>query len=202
MSTQGILYSFRRCPYAMRTRFALYSAKINHEHREVQLKNKPMELLTLNPKGTVPVFHLSNGDVLKESMDIIFYALSSPQLSKMESELIEENDTTFKSSLDRYKYPTKYGQDHIEHRDICEAFLVKLENNLTLHKDGDMSLIEMALFPFVRQFANVDLDWFNTRPYPKLREWLQSVESSELYQQIMKKYSTWTTTSDPVNINF
>lgn len=127
-----VLYSFRRCPYAMRARLALYSAKIAHEHREVDLKNKPAEMLVISPKGTVPVLQLENGTVLEQSLDIMNWALDNPPLLLEDTQLITENDATFKQALDRYKYPGRYPEETgIDDRTQCELFLKKLEGRLT-----------------------------------------------------------------------
>src|SRR5579862_4167934 len=107
-SNMHILYTFRRCPYAMRARLALYTAAISHENREVDLKNKPAEMLEISPKGTVPVLQLGDGTVLEQSLDIMNWALKNPNVPSDLMELISENDTTFKDALNRYKYPGRY----------------------------------------------------------------------------------------------
>lgn len=188
-----ILYSFRRCPYAMRARFALYSAKITHEHREVSLKNKPLEMLAISPKGTVPVLQLEDGTVLEESLDIMNWSLNTPPLSSENTELITENDTVFKKALDRYKYPGRYQEEaEIKYREQCERFLGKLETQLNPFLTGDSpTFTDMALFPFVRQFSMVNPEWFKEQPYPRLKVWLTFFNSSTLFQQVMQNYPLW-----------
>lgn len=198
-----ILYSFRRCPYAMRARLALYHAKISHEHREVDLKNKCKELLIISPKGTVPVLLLSDGKVLEQSLDIMVWALQSA-LSSKDQELIKENDDSFKIALDRYKYPNRYDeQKSIDYREECLKFINKVENMLTPYLSGNQpGLTDMALFPFIRQFVHVDEDWFKKAHYPKLKEWLLYFNSSKLFDHLMIKYEIWLPDDEPIIIKF
>ncbi len=188
-----ILYSFRRCPYAMRARMAIYSAKIPHEHREVDLKNKPAEMLELSPKGTVPVLFLPDGRVLEESLDIMVWALNYFSLSTQEQDLITQNDTSFKKALDRYKYPGRYQEEReSNYRELCMVFVEKLERLLNPYLGGEKpTLAGMAIFPFIRQFSCVDSDWFEAQPYPRLKKWLNDFLSSELYQEVMEKHPLW-----------
>lgn len=199
-----ILYSFRRCPYAMRARLALYLAKIPHEHREVDLKNKPVEMLKISPKGTVPVLQLPDKTVLEESLDIMIWALKRSPLSPEEKKLIEENDSIFKKSIDRYKYPDRYSQeDSLYHRQLCTLFVAMIEDQLSPFLSGHtIGLTDMALFPFVRQFAGVDSDWFKDQPFPRLKQWLDHFEESTLFQNVMEKYPTWSPDDEPCLINF
>lgn len=194
-----ILYSFRRCPYAMRARLALYSAQIDHEHREVDLKNKPSEMLVVSPKGTVPVLQLTNGTVLEQSLDIMKWAFNTSQVSREDMPLIMENDTLFKQALDRYKYPQRYLENsEINYREQCEQFLRKLEKQLHPYLTGDTAtLTDMAVFPFVRQFSKVDSEWFNAQPYPCLRTWMDSFTTSLLFQQVMEKHPLWISADQP-----
>lgn len=198
------LYSFRRCPYAMRARLALYTAKVEHVHREVDLKNKPHEMLALSPKGTVPVLHLNDGCVLEQSLDIMKWAFGDQSLSTEDSDLIEENDTRFKYALDRYKYPGRYSQDEgVNYQEACLAFLTKLEARLTPYVTGNTStFLDMAIFPFVRQFVNVDPEWFEAQPYPRLKVWLNSFLQSPLFEQIMVNHTPWSSADDPIVVNF
>lgn len=194
-----VLYSFRRCPYAMRARLALYSSKISHEHREINLKNKPLEMLAISPKGTVPVMFLENGDLLEESLDIMKWAFKISNLSTEDVQLIWENDTTFKQALDRYKYPGRYAEEiGINYQEECEYFLRKLENQLSPFLRGNtISLPDLAIFPFVRQFSMVNPDWFETQPYPHIKVWLSSFISSQLFEEVMKKFLFWTPENKP-----
>jgi glutathione S-transferase len=196
-----ILYSFVRCPYAMRARMALYSAKISHEHREVDLKNKCPELLSISPKGTVPVLELADKTVIEQSLDIMNWALKSP-LSALEKDIIEENDNSFKDALDRYKYPTRYDEkESTKYRDQCVLFINKIEDMLDPFISGKKpQLVDMALFPFVRQFVAVDSDWINKQPYPKLKKWVDYFACSDLFHHVMKKYPFWSLGDKPTLI--
>ena len=197
-----VLYSFRRCPYAMRARLALYSAKIFHEHREVDLKHKSPEMLELSPKGTVPVLQLADGTVLEQSLDIMKWALKDLKVSPEDTNLIEENDTTFKQALDRYKYPDRYLEEKdVNYRDLGELFLKKLETRLSPCA-APLMFLDMAVFPFVRQLSKVDQQWFAAQNYPHLTSWLDSMSSSTLFQHVMEKFSPWSTGDEPIMISF
>lgn len=199
-----ILYSFRRCPYAMRARLALYHAKIPHEHREVDLKNKPAEMLKISPKGTVPVLQLPDETVLEQSLDIMAWAFGNFVPSPEDKNLIAENDTTFKQALDRYKYPGRYPEDEqMNYRGNCEAFLKKIEARLDPFLTGNAeSYVGMAIFPFIRQFSLVDPDWFGDQPYPRIIAWLHYFNSSDLFNEIMKNYEPWAPGPKPLIISF
>lgn len=197
-----VLYSFRRCPYAMRARLALYSAKIFHEHREVDLKHKSPEMLEISPKGTVPVLQLADGTVLEQSLDIMKWALKDPEVFPEDKNLIEENDTTFKQALDRYKYPGRYSEEKgVNYRDRGELFLKKLETRLSPCA-GTPPFLDMAVFPFVRQLSKVDQQWFEAQTYPHLTSWLESMSSSALFKHVMEKFSPWSTGDESVMISF
>ena len=189
----------------MRARMALQVAEIPYEHREILLKDKPAHMLELSPKGTVPVLQLSDGTVLEESLDIMRWAMAQndPQgllqfpesiLAKIDT-LIKANDQEFKQALDRYKYPERFGEEAAEvWRRQGEGFLGQLEKLLTQHRflfAEKPSLADLAIFPFVRQFAHVDSDWFEAKPYPKVFEWYQYWASSELFISIMEKHDLW-----------
>ncbi|NNA55779.1 glutathione S-transferase [Pseudomonas koreensis] len=191
------LYSFRRCPYAMRARMALRYSGVPVEIVEVSLKAKPAEMLAISPKGTVPVLD-ANGRVIDESLEIMRWALAQhdpqgwllggdPRIA----ELIEANDQTFKVHLNRYKYAERYPEQPMEvYRAEGALFLQRLEELLA---DRDylltdhLSLADVALLPFVRQFAHVDREWFAQTPYLRLQAWLQRLLESELFTAIMKK---------------
>ncbi len=202
----GVLYTFRRCPYAMRARLALalcVEAKAL-ELREVVLKAKPAAMLAISPKGTVPVLQLSGGHVLEESLDIMYFALSqNPQLKadiypshlcgEMD-DLIEQNDGEFKWALDRYKYADRYEQPELFYREKGEVFLGQLESRLIQNRylfGEQFSLADLAIFPFVRQFAHVNKAWFEQSDYVKLRDWLNAWLESPLFISVMKKYAPW-----------
>jgi glutathione S-transferase len=191
------LYSFRRCPYAMRARMALRYSGVPVEIVEVSHKAKPVEMLAISPKGTVPVLD-AGGRVIDESLEIMRWALAQndPQgwLLAGDSriaELIEANDQGFKVQLNRYKYAERYPEQPMEvYRAEGALFLQKLDELLT---DRDyllaehLSLADVALLPFVRQFAHVDREWFAQTPYVRLQAWLQRFLESELFTSIMKK---------------
>lgn len=202
-----ILYTFRRCPYAMRARLALYSAKIAHEHREVDLKNKPWEMLVISPKGTVPVLQLVDGTVLEQSIDIMEWAFKDDSLIVEDKQLITENDTTFKKALDRYKYPGRYPEEGgIDYRDQGKVFLNYLEDRLkacglnSFLAGKGPGLLDMALFPFIRQFVQVDPAWFEAQAYLYLKSWLDSFTFSPLYGHVMQKHSPWRSGDEAVLI--
>jgi len=195
------LYSFRRCPYAMRARMALRYAGVPVEIVEVSLKNKPAEMLALSPKGTVPVLN-ANGVVIDESLQIMRWALAQNDpddwllagdsfAALWMEKLIEGNDQIFKSALNRYKYAERYPEQPMEaYRAEGALFLQKLDELLEgrdyLLADHP-SLADIALLPFVRQFAHVDREWFAQTPYARLQAWLQRLLESELFTSIMKK---------------
>ncbi len=198
-----ILYSFRRCPYAMRARMALIISGQTCALREVALKAKPDAMLEASPKGTVPVLVLRDVTVLEESLDIMHWALSrndpedwlGPDPAHRDR-LIADNDGVFKHHLDRYKYPNRYDNvDPMEHRAgglaVLEALNRLLEQRPFLLADR-RSLADVALFPFIRQFANTDRDWFDALPLAPLQTWLSRCLESELFAQAMKKVSPWT----------
>lgn len=196
------LYSFRRCPYAMRARLAIAYSRQSVALREISLKCKPEAMLALSTKGTVPVLQLNNGNVLDESLDIMVWALeeSDPDgwlnadLSEMLN-LIDENDFEFKTWLDKYKYAEQFPQQTADYyRQQGEEFLFKLENRLLISPylfGQKISLADIAIFPFIRQFAAVNPTYFETSPYPRLQRWLTCFNSSTLFHSVMNKYPTW-----------
>ena len=193
-----ILYSYRRCPYAMRARMALSYAGISVEIREIALKDKPAHMLQMSPKGTVPVLVLADGQVIDQSLDIMYWALRQRDVDGWLSadvvqsqQLIAENDGAFKQNLDRYKYAIRFPEQPAEYyRSAGELFLAKLELQL---QSGDflfgntITVADIAIFPFVRQFAAVDHGWFETADYIKLKSWLQRLITSELFERVMAK---------------
>ena len=199
MSELPILYTFRRCPYAMRARLALWVAGINCDLREVKLSNKPPELIEASPKATVPVMVLADGTVLEESIDIMRWALAlnDPEdwLSGDDRALIDRIDGPFKHHLDRYKYPTRYEDcDSVEHREAGLEILKELDERLASqpYLCGDRrSMADMATFTFIRQFANTGREWFNAQPVSHLHKWLETQLSSEIFKAIMPKYAPW-----------
>ncbi|MCO4759627.1 MAG: glutathione S-transferase [Oceanospirillaceae bacterium] len=201
-----ILYSFRRCPYAMRARLALASAGVRVELREIVLRDKPPAMLAISHKATVPVLQLPDGQVIDESYDIMKWALkkSDPHLwLGNEGDLIQAvdvlvttNDQEFKPWLDRYKYADRYPEHSPEYyRDQCELWFSKLNHQLETgggYLLGErFSLADAALLPFIRQCAHVDKRWFETTSYHALQHWLEQFLESELFQVVMKKYALW-----------
>lgn len=210
-----VLYSFRRCPYAMRARMAISYSRVSVELREVVLRAMPESLLACSPKGTVPVLVLvlQDGVVLDESRDIMDWALAAhdPEhwLPAADSEaaaetarLIDANDTVFKPQLDRYKYAVRYPEHPAGYyREQGEQFLQQLEHRLQQHSwllDGRIRVVDVAIFPFVRQFAHVDRDWFDQAPYPHLQHWLDRLLTSELFSGVMIKYPQWKVGDVPI----
>lgn len=197
-----ILYSFRRCPYAMRGRMSLYKAGFIVELREIELKNKPEQMLEASPKGTVPVLVLPDGTIIDESLDIMEWALGKNDpdgwlnADKAEMKfLIERNDNKFKQALDRYKYPRRYpNEDCTGAREVCAKILNDLNNRLKKHQqilNNNIAMADIALFPFIRQCAFVDKVWFNNLPVPHLQKWLQEHLDSTLFKAIMMKFNVW-----------
>lgn len=197
-----ILYSYRRCPYAMRARMALWAAQVQLEVREVSLRDKPAHLLQISPKGTVPVLQLPDGPVLEQSLDIMQWALAQhdPQGwlhadREAVNHFISINDGDFKKALDRYKYPERYPeQPQVFYRQQGEQFLQLLEAALQQHRfvlGESASMADVAIFSFIRQFAAVDAEWFAGSAYPQLRAWLNGWLESALFVQIMRKFPTY-----------
>lgn len=196
-----ILYSFRRCPYAMRARMALRYAGCAVQVHEVSLKAKPAEMLALSPKGTVPVLSVG-GEVLEESVQIMRWALArhdpqdwllsaDPAAAHAAGALIERNDTLFKVRLNHYKYAERYPEQPREaYRERAEEVLLDLEQRLAQQAyllAAHPSIADVALMPFIRQFAGVEPEWFAQAPYPHLRTWLQSWLDSPLFKAIMAR---------------
>lgn len=196
-----VLYSFRRCPYAMRARLAIVLSKKQVELREVVLKNKPQEMVNVSPKATVPVLLLESGEVIDESLDIMAWFLSSTEYlsctfkQRIFSSVVQENDESFKYWLDRYKYSDRF-PEYFEsyYRDKAFAFIMKLEKHLSkqsfLHGDT-LGFNDLAILPFVRQFAHVDRDWFFSQSVPACIAWLNTFLDSALFKRVMHKYPAW-----------
>ena len=204
-----ILYSFRRCPYAMRARMAIAAAGIECRLREVVLRDKPAEMLEVSPKGTVPVVVAPDGRVIEESLDVIDWALvqndaegwRQPEQGTQDEmrALITECDGSFKRALDRYKYPNRYPEEAVvreEQRTLGLSFLEALNQRLLGHQNlfGDrISLADIAIFPFIRQFANTDREWFDALDLKPLQVWLERHLESDLFKRIMPKFKQWKT---------
>jgi len=200
-----ILYSFRRCPYCMRAHMALKQTGIKIELREVKLSDMPEEALSISPEATVPILALPDGTVFTESWDIVKWSLAQNDSEmwlgnnnehSLDAEiLIETNDFSFKKELDHYKYADRFPEHSEEHyRKACEAFIEELEdmlidNNFLLA--GQLSLADIGVFPFIRQFSLVNKEWFDSAPYPKVRKWLDNLISTELFQHVFQKHELW-----------
>ncbi len=202
-----ILYSLRNCPYAMRARIAIFKAKQTVLLRDIVLSNKPEEMIVASPKATVPVVVLSNGKVLEESLDVMLWALNETDPDNLlcsQSEtalpemlkLIETFDHEFKTCLEQYKCAKRYRENNIsECRDVCEQFIRTLEHRLKRHAfimSDTESLADIALLPFIRQFARVERQWYLQSPYPKVRQWLNHYLQSPMFTKVMAKYPLWT----------
>lgn len=213
MSGLPILYSFRRCPYAMRARMALRVAEIAIELREVKLAAKPPELIEASPKATVPVLVLSEGPVIDESLAIMRWALAQhdPEgwLAGDDTALISRNDGPFKYHLDRYKYPNRYPDEaagdeatfRLDHRTHGLSVLLDLDARLGMSeylRGSRPTLADIALFPFVRQFANTDREWFDAQGLPHVQGWLERHLASELFKAVMPKFAPWQAGDPPI----
>ena len=193
-----ILWTFRRCPYAMRARMALHLADITYDHREVALRNKPNAMLDVSPKGTVPVLVLPDGRVLEESLEIIRWALPDADIGTAFTDII---DGPFKHHLDRYKYKSRYdptaqrGDVDLNHRAQAIDCLGVFETALTTSDHLDASalhLTDIATFPFIRQFAATEPAWWATQTeLPKVRAWLSAWLESPSFAAIMEKHPLW-----------
>ncbi len=211
-SSLNTLYSFRRCPYAMRARLALKYAGVPVELREVDLDAVPAELTAASSKNTVPVLVTPEGDVIDESWDIVLWALrrNDPDnwLGDNEAnvipadQILEINDFSFKEDLDHYKYFERYPEHPQQYyRERGEEFLEELEEILSelRYLLGDQpSLADIGVFPFIRQFACVDRDWFDQSPYTHLRKWLDEWLASKLFEAVMVKHPVWKPGDEPV----
>ncbi len=202
-SSYHCLYSFRRCPYAMRARLGILFAELQVELREITLKNKPSQMLAISPKGTVPVLQLVDGTVIEESREIMIWALEQqdPQglldaeVLQQANALIDKNDNEFKYWLDRYKYADRHtDMTQTEYRQKGEIFLQVLEELLTKNPyllGKTVTIADIGIMPFVRQFAHVDRNVFYSLPYPNLQQWLQDWLQHPFFLQTMTKFQPW-----------
>jgi len=199
ITTAPLLYTFRRCPYAMRARMALAVSGVVYVIREVSLRAKPVAMLDASRKGTVPVLVLPDGRVIDESLDIMLWALAQNDPENWLThgaammDLIASNDGPFKFHLDRMKYANRYpGAEPTEHRTAAIKLLAVLERRLCNDSylfGSAPSLTDVAIFPFVRQFAHTDAAAFASEPLPSLQGWLTRWESSVLFQSVMVKHA-------------
>ena len=192
------LFTYRRCPYAIRSRLALYQAGIDYESIEISLKNKPGDFLALSPKGTVPLLVQSDGKIIEESLEIMLWALNINDRehwvlknNDLCQKLIFENDFHFKKNLDKYKYADRFPEHSKEYyRSQCEIFLNALEEKLQFKLyliEDRISIADIAIFPFVRQFRLVDENWFLNSKYDALKKWLNGLINSCMFKEVMKK---------------
>ena len=194
-----LLFSYRRCPYAMRARMALLSCGIDFDIFEISLKDKPKQMIEISPKGTVPVF-VYKDLVLDESIDIMNWATEQKNNTSIKinpndlaiiKTLIKINDGEFKNKLDLYKYTSnKEASLKIRYRKECEVYIRNINERLETHKyllSNKFGYLDMAIFPFIRQFFNVDLKWFEEASYNNLKNWVERISISDLFIQVMKK---------------
>ncbi len=200
-----ILYSFRRCPFAMRARMALLVSGQTVELREILLRAKPDAMLEASPKGTVPVLVQGDGAVIDQSLDIMRWALQrhDPEawLAGDDRALIETFDGRFKHHLDRYKYPSRHGEDPLVHRAAGLALLATLDERLSPSAclcGPHRMLVDIALFPFIRQFAATDQPWFDAQPLPRVQAWLARLTGSDLFDRAMLRLAPWQPGDAPV----
>ena len=200
-----ILWSFRRCPYAMRARLAIDASQQHVQLREILLRDKPDAFLAISPKATVPVLQCDDGKILEESRDIMFWALqcNDPdgwldvwhQNPADALEFLDRLDGPFKSDLDRYKYASRYDIDaDIEHREAGVEFISELDKILAQQQalsGSKLGLLDFASLPFLRQFRIADIEWFDAQNWPNLHIWLQTFLMSPRFERIMYKYSPW-----------
>ncbi len=209
MMNTPVLYSFRRCPYCMRAHMALKYAGIKVELREVDLTAMPEDLLEISAASadevTVPVLLLENNSVMHESWDIVKWALQindpdnysgSNNEFLLDAEiLVETNDFSFKTDLDHYKYADRFPEHSMQYyRELCEEFIEELEEKLLVHEfllAQKMSLADIAVFPFVRQFSLIDKNWFDQAPYPEIQRWLTTIIDSTLFENVFQKHKNW-----------
>ena len=210
--TYPVLYTFRRCPYAIRARMALSYSKIKVELKEILLSNRPSELYAISIKGTVPVLCINNTTVIDESLDIMKWALmqndSNSWISykkRTQFDIIEENDNEFKYWLDRYKYFDRFPENNRDYyKAKCGEHLLKLNQLIECNKyllTNKLLFVDVAIFPFIRQCANVDIFWFKNN-YSQLDNWLNNIIESKLFVSVMDKYFQYNSTQEPLITNF
>ncbi|WP_293624440.1 MULTISPECIES: glutathione S-transferase [unclassified Polynucleobacter] len=197
-----ILYSYRRCPYAMRARMSLKYAGIEVEHREIELRKKPESMLLLSPKGTVPVLSIE-GRVLEQSLEIMHWALMqsdpdgwTPVDEFIAQAWVEKNDGPFKTLLDQYKYPNRHPELRQAEvlNQLQEIMLKPMEATLAANDylmGARITWVDIAIFPFIRQLAAVNPQLFESLQLPLLKRWLNQHLQSELFNSVMDKHPTW-----------
>ena len=198
-----VLYSLRNCPYAMRARIAIFKAQQIVILRDIVLSNKPQEMITASPKATVPVLVLANGSVIEESLAVMLWALNETDPDDLLQSQHEQNltamlkliecfDDEFKTCLEQYKCAKRYQEKNIiECRERCELFIKVLEERLTINSflmSNKESLADIAILPYIRQFARIERQWYLQSPYPKVRLWLNNYLQSPMFTKVMAKY--------------
>ncbi len=201
MSEYPILYSFRRCPFAMRVRLVLHACEITCELREVILKDKPQEMVAISAKATVPVLQLPDAKIIDESYDIILWAIKQNDPNNWTSHLdelahlVKINDDEFKIHLDKYKYSSRHPElPKEEHRENANFFLKYLDELLdkkAFLSADHQTVTDLSIFPFIRQFAFVDKNYFDQLDFPRLQRWLDWHLNSTLFDKVMQKYVRW-----------
>jgi len=208
MANHPVLYSYRRCPYAMRARMGIYLSGIQVEQREIVFWDKPEPMLLASPKGTVPVLVLPSGEVVDESRDILMWALKNGseqacsdllsddvQQIQQINDWIDRNDDDFKAWLDKYKYADRFPENsQTYYRQQGEVFLSAIEQALQGQSyllGEQLTVADLAVFPFIRQFVNVDKSWSEQADYPNLKSWLAHHLESDYFVNIMKNRPTW-----------
>ena len=200
-----ILWSFRRCPYAMRARLAIAASGVQVELREIVLRDKPAAFVTASAKATVPVLQCADGQVLEESRDIMFWALgrNDPEnwLAPLQADrhrvdqFFNQLDGVFKTDLDRYKYASRFDPEKaLLHRTQGAVTLQEFDNVLAHQpalSGAHLALLDYASLPFIRQFRIADEAWFDAQPWPHLHAWLQAFLASSRFAAVMAKYLVW-----------
>lgn len=208
-----VLYSLRNCPYAMRARLAIYASGQQVHLRDLVLSNKPADMLSVSPKGTVPVLITTDHLVIDESLSIMQWAFSQtdpddylhkimPNAQADMLSVIALFDNEFKGHLEQYRCAKRYHEPTlIDNRQLCEPYLTDLESRLSQHlflMSDKPSLLDVALLPFIRQFARVERQWYLQSPYPKLRQWLNTYLQSRMFSKVMTQYPMWLDTKEDV----
>ncbi len=213
-----ILYSLQHCPYAMRARIGIILAKTGVRLRAIVLKDKPVEMLAVSAKGTVPVLVIENEvdnspKIIDESLDIMLWALKlndpgnllySHQPEKITEmlDLISLFDIEFKSNLEKYKSAKRYHEaNRVEYRQSCEKHIRQLEQRLSQSPflmGETLSLVDYAILPFIRQFAKIERQWYLSSSYPKLKHWLKAHLESPLFSKVMRKYPLWSDNQEDI----
>ncbi|OEF25617.1 glutathione S-transferase [Vibrio rumoiensis] len=211
-----ILYSLRNCPFAMRARLAIYRSQLPVLLRDIVLSDKPAEMLTASPKGTVPVVVTRNGTVIEESIEVMLWALSESDPNDLlmsddehmlddMRQLIFQFDDEFKPCLEQYRAAKRYHEPNlVECRQTCERYLSLLEQRLSQHSflmSERESLADLALVPFIRQFARVERQWYLQSPYPNVRQWLNGYLQSKMFSKVMAKHELWLVNRNDVLLN-